>query len=394
MASAVQSKSVRAGIAGLTLLAGLLMAAPLSLADQLDKDIRPALPGGKVRTYYVAAEDTDWNFAPAGRDEMMGTPFTDEQKEYVERKEGRIGSTYKLARFFEYTDDTFATRKPVAEAWSHTGILGPILRAEVGDVIVVHFKNKGSHPFSMHPHGVFYEKDDEGSMTNDGTTGADMHDDHVPPGETETYVWQVPERAGPGPNDPSSVVWLYHSHVDEVRDTNSGLIGAIIVARKGMADESGKPRDVDREFVVLWKIFNENNSLYLDDNLAALPGGDKVDRENEDFHESNLKHAINGYIFGSQPMFTMKVGERVRWYMMGLGTEPDLHTPHWHGNTVLLRGQRLDVVSLMPAQTLVADMKPDNPGIWMFHCHVDDHVSAGMTARYEVLPKKTKVAQQ
>ena len=29
---------------------------------------------------------------------------------------------------------------------------------------------------------------------------------------------------------------------------------------------------------------------------------------------------------------TMRQGERVRWYVMGMGTEVDLHTPHWHGN--------------------------------------------------------------
>jgi FtsP/CotA-like multicopper oxidase with cupredoxin domain len=32
-------------------------------------------------------------------------------------------------------------------------------------------------------------------------------------------------------------------------------------------------------------------------------------------------------------------------------------------------------------------MVPDDPGIWMFHCHVNDHITAGMTARYEVTAK-------
>ena len=44
-------------------------------------------------------------------------------------------------------------------------------------------------------------------------------------------------------------------------------------------------------------------------------------------------------------------------------------------------------MSLLPATTIVADMVPDDPGIWMFHCHVNDHISAGMTARYEVTAK-------
>jgi FtsP/CotA-like multicopper oxidase with cupredoxin domain len=36
----------------------------------------------------------------------------------------------------------------------------------------------------------------------------------------------------------------------------------------------------------------------------------------------------------------------------------------------------------------VADMVPDNPGAWLFHCHVLDHLVAGMSAHYTVLPKE------
>ena len=45
-------------------------------------------------------------------------------------------------------------------------------------------------------------------------------------------------------------------------------------------------------------------------------------------------HSINGYVFGNQPMVPCNAGEHVRWYVMSMGTEVDLHTPHWHGNTV------------------------------------------------------------
>jgi manganese oxidase len=60
------------------------------------------------------------------------------------------------------------------------------------------------------------------------------------------------------------------------------------------------------------------------------------------------------------------------------------HTPHWHGNNVLSAGQRTDVLAVGPAQMLVADMQPDAPGIWLYHCHISDHMLAGMDARYEV----------
>ena len=44
------------------------------------------------------------------------------------------------------------------------------------------------------------------------------------------------------------------------------------------------------------------------------------------------------------------------------------------------------VLDLLPAAMETADMVPDAPGLWMLHCQVDDHMQAGMMARYEVQP--------
>jgi hephaestin len=33
-----------------------------------------------------------------------------------------------------------------------------------------------------------------------------------------------------------------------------------------------------------------------------------------------------------------------------------------------------------------ADMQPDDPGTWLYHCQVADHITAGMLTRYQVLP--------
>lgn len=356
---------------------------------------KPALPGGRVRTYYLAAEEVDWDYAPLGRDEMMGHDFMDEAKVFVERKEGRVGRVHRKAVYIEYADDKFETRKPRPAEWAHLGILGPTLRAEVGDVIRVIFKNKTSRAYSLHPHGVFYLKADEGAPGNDNKTDLEKKGDAVEPGTVQVYVWPVPERAGPGPRDPSSLVWMYHSHTDRVKDTNAGLIGSIIVTRRGMATSptNPRPRDVDREFVMLWKIFDETKSWYIEEDVKRTGTSlDKVAKDPE-FKESNKKHAVNGFIFGNLPLeaVEMRVGERVRWYQVALGNEVDLHTPHWHGHTVLVAGKRVDVVPLLPAQHVQADMVPDNPGIWMIHCHVDDHLDAGMSARYRVLPRTPAV---
>ncbi|PYV48720.1 MAG: hypothetical protein DMG94_02750 [Acidobacteria bacterium] len=61
--------------------------------------------------------------------------------------------------------------KARSEDWVHLGILGPVLRAEVGDTIKVVFKNNASRPYSIHPHGVFYAKDSEGAAYQDSTSG-------------------------------------------------------------------------------------------------------------------------------------------------------------------------------------------------------------------------------
>ena len=378
-------------------VSGIVLLCSLSGAAQTAADTSTP----KTRTYYIAADEVDWDYAPGGVNKMMGMKFEGYSKVFVEKGPHRIGTVYRKALYREYTDDTFTHLKPKAPEWAHTGILGPILRAEVGDTIKVIFKNNATHPYSMHPHGVFYNKDSEGAPYDDGTTGKDKEDDAVPPGKTHVYIWQVPERAGPGPNDPSSVVWLYHSHTNELKDVESGLVGAMIITRRGMAAEDGKPKDVDREFVCLYLLFDENVSWYIDHNIQTFtsdPKGVKkldfapVDNEGNfsglgsGFTVANAKFAINGYIYGTGPMMTMKKGERVRWYLAALGEQFSVHTPHWHGNVVLHDGKRTDVVPLMQAQMETVDMVPDNPGIWMFHCHIDDHMDAGMATLYKVEP--------
>jgi FtsP/CotA-like multicopper oxidase with cupredoxin domain len=63
---------------------------------------------------------------------------------------------------------------------------------------------------------------------------------------------------------------------------------------------------------------------------------------------------------------------------------PSATRPHWHGNVVTANQMRTDVGLLLPMGMLVADMVPDNPGQWFFHCHVSDHMRMGMQALYTV----------
>ncbi|WP_211177582.1 multicopper oxidase domain-containing protein [Pseudonocardia acidicola] len=348
----------------------------------------------QTRTYYIAADEVPWNYAPDGKNDITGAAFDAVASKYTAAGPARIGTTYVKSLYREYTDATFTTLTPRPPAWEHLGDLGPVIRAVVGDKVRIVFKNNltlADHKVSIHMHGLKYDKGSEGAPYSDGTTATQQGDDAVAPGKIYTYDYTVPERAGPGPMDPSSVMWMYHSHTDEVADVYSGLVGPVIVTRAGMARPDGTPVDVDRELIANFEVSDENKSSYLDKNMATLTAAPAKD--DAEFEESNKMHSINGYVFGNQPLgttagegMTVKVGQRVRWYLMGMGNEVDLHTPHWHGNTVVANGMRTDVVSLLPAQMVVADMTPDNPGRWLFHCHVADHIEAGMLTRYQVVP--------
>jgi FtsP/CotA-like multicopper oxidase with cupredoxin domain len=355
---------------------------------------------GKTRTYYIAVDEIDWDYTPMGMDHMMGMAPDKNSKMYFESDKHQIGRVYHKAIYHEYTDGTFTTLKKRTSEWEHLGLLGPVLHAEVGDTIQIFFKNNGTQSYSMHPHGVFYEKSSEGSYYNDGANDP-THNGIVAPGGTHTYIWQVPERAGPGPNDPSSIVWLYHSHNYEGRDTNAGLIGTLIVTRKGMARPDGTPKDVDREFVTAYFLIDENNSWFLDHNIQAHATEPKTVKKldgnpgdadgnfsiiGSGFIASNIRLTINGYLFGNMPMMTMHKGDHVRWYVVSLGNGFNFHTPHWHGNVVTVNGSRTDVLLLSPAQMVTADMVPDNVGTWMYHCHISEHMEAGMMTMYQVLP--------
>jgi manganese oxidase len=339
---------------------------------------------GKVRTYYIAADEVQWNYQPGtalrlltGENEISGA--------HPQLKT----NTYTKVVYREYTSDGFTTLKPRAPEWEHLGILGPVIRAEVGDTIKVVFKNNSRLICSMHPHGLSYDKASEGAYYADapGTPpDSTLKGDMVKKGEVFTYTWGVPERAGPGPMDPSSILWMYHSHFNESRDMNSGLLGPIIISRKGSTKPDGAPKDVDREFVIAFAVFEENTSGFFMMNIVHDQKYTVDEINNPNFVKMLEYYTLNGYIKGTLPLLTMKKGERVRWYLMGNSNEDDAHVPHWHGQTVLVNNMRMDALNMGPMGMIVADMVPDNPGTWLMHCHVNDHFDGGMYALFKVDP--------
>ncbi|MDE0010508.1 MAG: multicopper oxidase domain-containing protein [Candidatus Poribacteria bacterium] len=315
-----------------------------------------------TREYWIAAEKVEWNYAPSGQNLIRPAMGLDVWGKAL---------VYEKYRYIQYTDNTYTTQveQPV---WM--GILGPQLHAVEGDSVKVHFLNRADKPLSIHVHGLQYDEENEGAdMKGSGAA--------VRPGSMFTYHWEADSDAAPGPNDPSSIVWLYHSHVNAVTEVYDGLIGTIVVTKKGMERSTNDPRpkDIDKAFTTLFLIFNENSRKIVKQTEAY--------ESPEEAEEGNLKHAINGFIFGNLQGLEVEQHDRVRWYLIGLGTEVDMHTAHWHGQTVLNAGKRTDVVELLPGTMVTVDMTAKTPGNWLYHCHVADHITAGMNTRWRVVPK-------
>jgi FtsP/CotA-like multicopper oxidase with cupredoxin domain len=338
---------------------------------------------GVVRTYYIAADEVEWDYTPHGRN-LAGLPHVEGAED--ESGPGILHRIYHKAIYREYTDASFRTLKIRSQQWEHLGILGPLIRAEVGDSIRVIFKNNTHLSVTMHPHGLEYKKNAEGALYEDGTAGVAKTDDKILPGNTYTYIWTAPERSGPAAMDESSVLWMYHSHFVESTDMNTGLIGPIIITGRGLARPDGSPKDVDREFITDFAIFDETDSWFFEGNAGKQARAIRSKSTNPLLREQNTLYTINGYIEANLPLLSVKKGERVRWYLLSNSNEDDVHMAHWHGNTVIWNKMRMDSLSLAPMAMSVADMVPDNEGTWLFHCHVSDHFKSGMVGRYQVLP--------
>ncbi|KAF1378555.1 hypothetical protein PFLUV_G00191770 [Perca fluviatilis] len=350
------------------------------------------------RVYYVGIIEDFWDYAPSGKNLLNGQDVENDEHAsvFLERGPHRIGRVYKKAMFRQYTDATYS-RLASRPVW--LGFLGPILRAEVDETIVVHLKNFATRNYSMHPHGVFYEKNTEGALYPDGTSNKLKGDDSVPPGGIYTYRWEVRPEYAPTDDDANCLTWIYHSHWEAPRDIASGLIGALLTCKKGILKETNDPvqgqtepesvlesvrNDVDQDVFLMFNVVDENNSWYVEDNIQKCTDPAGVDQEDPDFKESNLMHAINGYMFGNLPGIELCQHRAVSWHLFGIGNEVDIHTAFFHGNTLLDRGHRTDVLSLFPATFATAKMVPKASGKWLLTCQVNDHLQAGMQAFYEV----------
>jgi FtsP/CotA-like multicopper oxidase with cupredoxin domain len=287
----------------------------------------PAVASAAVRQYWVAAVPATWNMIPNQRDAIMGMTYDPSMT---------VFGTVVYRRF------TRGWKRPLRNAPAGSSnqdlIPGPLIHARVGDRILVHFRNKDTlfhRPHSMHFHGVHYRPSSDGAYVP-GFSGRDAD---VKPGHSYTYRL----RAGRD----SVGVWPYHDHSPSMDDSIAGGMW-------GMLSILGRhERAPDREFEVV-------------------------------FMEMGQFQTIDGRAFvGNTPVFTSFVGQTVQWDVMAMGSEH--HTFHVHGHRwVAPDGSDRDTQTVGPAESFRIRWREEDPGTWLYHCHVEAHMNAGMIGIYQV----------
>jgi FtsP/CotA-like multicopper oxidase with cupredoxin domain len=279
----------------------------------------------RTRDYWVAAAPTNWTIVPNGRDAIMNVPVDP------------ADSLLPTVVYKRYSAN-WGRELPAQASTDRQVIPGPLLRARVGDRMRVHFKNLDSlrrDPHSMHFHGVTYEPSSDGAYVP-GFSGRDAD---VKYGQTWTY------RLTAGPQ--SSGAWPYHDHSPSMdASIHGGLFGMLSILGRHQ-------RAPDREFVVVFSPFGK----FM---------------------------AIDGRAFvGNTPVFKSKVGDLVQWDVMAMGS--DFHTFHVHGHRwIAPGGVTRDTQAVGPAESFRIRWVERDPGTWLYHCHVEDHMMRGMIGIYRV----------
>ncbi|HYE34470.1 multicopper oxidase domain-containing protein [Methylocaldum sp.] len=245
-------------------------------------------------------------------------------------------------------------------------IPGPAIVMTEGDVAEVTLEQgipNTDQPVSLHVHGVHFDIRSDGTMKM--LNG--VADEAAFPGKPYTYKWT----AAPG----TAGTWAYHDHTfgnPMLGAEDKGLFGTLIVnPRSGKVPalingkiEEVNVGDIKREFI-LW------------------------------MHETTFwGMEVNNILKGKQvPLWTnptvgARFGEKVRFHVIGLGTA--FHTFHLHGHRWLQPGTThvVDTVNIGPISRDVFVVQAGEgvgTGDWHFHCHVIQHMQAGMMGDFKVV---------
>jgi FtsP/CotA-like multicopper oxidase with cupredoxin domain len=161
-------------------------------------------------------------------------------------------------------------------AWGFNAqVPGPTIEVETGDVLEIRLANHLSEPTAVHWHGL---------RVPAAMDGTGMVQRPVPPGETFTYRFKLPD---------AGTFW-YHPHVNETVQLERGLYGAIVVRGRN------EPKlDAERVLVL--------DDVQLDRHHQIKPPGGWI--ESHDGREGSIR-LVNGR---QEPEIAIAGGQVERW---------------------------------------------------------------------------------
>jgi FtsP/CotA-like multicopper oxidase with cupredoxin domain/plastocyanin len=246
-------------------------------------------------------------------------------------------------------------------AWAYNGQMpGPEIRAREGDRVRITLRNELPVGTTIHWHGVNLPPE------MDGPVG--LNQAAVEPGEEFIYEFVA---------TPSGTRW-YHSHADPTAQIALGLYGPLIV-------EPREPkRSYDREFTYMLNEWDLELTPDVAMGKAPRGPGDQMLRGGELGTDLFL---MNGHAHESISPIRLAEGERVLVRLINAGNLP--HAIHTHGHSFKIvatdgndvpEGMALlkDTVLIGPGERYDLELDGNNPGVWMFHCHMENHAANGM----------------
>ncbi|MER3419875.1 MAG: hypothetical protein C4290_04810 [Chloroflexota bacterium] len=251
----------------------------------------------------------------------------------------------------------------VVDGWGYNGqVPGPTLRVTEGDRVRVHLPNHLPVPTTIHWHGL------DVPLAMDGVPG--LSQAPVPPGGSFTYAFLA---TNPGTR------W-YHSHVDSTLQIELGLFGALIVDPR-----QPEPEPFAREYTYLLseKALDVTPEVALSQAQVRYQeaGNGRGGAFTPDLFLMNGKAGE-----AVEPM-AIAPGERIRIRLINAGNL--VHAMHLHGHSFRIIATDGNLVP--PAAQLTKDVmligsgerydlavEGTNPGVWLFHCHINNHMENGM----------------
>ncbi|RXM98807.1 Coagulation factor VIII [Acipenser ruthenus] len=152
---------------------------------------------------------------------------------------------------------------------------------------------------------------------------------------------------------------------------NSGLVGPLLICKPNTLDRFfGRQLNI-QEFSLLFMVFDETKSWYMEENIDRF--------------------SINGYVAETLPGLVMAQHHLVRWHLLNLGSEGEVHTIHFHGQPFTVRTDqehRMGVYSLYPGTFGTVEMRPGKVGSWLVDCMIGEYQLSGMRAQFLVYTPK------